>query len=131
MNVRIYKIQNITKHMRTCWSYDFIRLRFSELINKCEMGDSSVTYQKVCDSDDLVDDNNLNQCRPRSQISLDSYSSDESLPVKAPLVRQPRCSIDIDLTEPMVKPKRKIGMTERLNTYLDSMQLSDSIQEIS
>lgn len=87
------------------------------------MGDSPILDQRVerRDSDYL----------PNSQYRLYSNSSDESLPLEAPLARQTRCSIDIDTIEPTAKPTLKNGINERENAYLDSMQLSDSTQEIS
>lgn len=86
------------------------------------MSDSSASYQKV---------NRRDSERSRSQHSLYTDSSDESIPQEAPLARQPRCSIDIDTIEPIAKPIRKSGGIERENAYLDSTQLIDSTQEIS
>lgn len=96
------------------------------------MGDS-LKYKKV-DSSDIDDSKNqLDLLRSISESSLYSDSSCESLPIDAPLARQTRCSIDIDTIEPLTKsiPMRKNGIAERRNTYLDNLQLSDSIQEIS
>lgn len=53
-----------------------------------------------------------------SYISVSS--SEESLPADAPLVRQPRCSIDIDISS-VISEKSSTDRIERLsNFYLDS-----------
>lgn len=61
-------------------------------------------------------------------------SSCESLPTQAPLVRQPRCSIDIDTTSlnglKQGAPARKKGICEHQNPYLDNMPLRESVQEL-
>lgn len=92
------------------------------------MGDSSTSYQQA---ERRNSDHSFDSDRSRSHLSLYSVSSEESLPLDAPLARQPRCSIDIDTIESIVKPTRKNGINERENAYLDSAHLSDSIQEIS
>lgn len=74
-------------------------------------------------------DQTLGRNQSHSQHSLLSDCSDESLLLEAPLARQPRCSIDIETTEPETRPIRNIN--ERENAYLDISQLSDSVQEMS
>lgn len=69
--------------------------------------------------------NSIDRCS--SIISINSVSSEESLPVDVPLVKQPRCSIDIDKIE---LEKSEIIRGSR-SSYLDDLQLNDSIQEIS
>lgn len=73
-----------------------------------------------------------NRKRRLSNPSSYSDSSSESFPVDAPLVRQTRCSIDIDTVPPLMKssPTQKIRMIRGKNAYLDNLQLSDSFQEI-
>lgn len=92
------------------------------------MSDKSTKYQKVepRDRDHLPDRN-----RSCSEHNVHSDSSDESLPLEAPLARQPRCSIDIDTIEPIVKSAKRDGSSGRGSAYLDISQLNDSIQEIS
>lgn len=92
------------------------------------MADRSTAYQKIKRGDD-DSDQLFEQNRSHSQHSLYSDNSDESLPLDAPLVRQPRCSIDIDT----IKSTRTNSIGKRENAYLDmdSKQLSDSIQEFS
>lgn len=65
--------------------------------------------------------------RRSSIISIYSVSSEESLPVDVPLVKQPRTSIDIDKVE---LDKSEIIRGSR-SSYLDDLNLNDSIQEIS
>lgn len=61
-------------------------------------------------------------------------SSCESLPTQAPLVQQPRCSIDIDTTMADAYnreiPARKKATCEHQNPYLDNMLLRESVQEL-
>lgn len=59
-------------------------------------------------------------------------SSCESLPTQAPLVRQPRCSIDIDTqTIKDLKQTRSKGLCPHQNAYLDNnAALRDSVREL-
>lgn len=73
-----------------------------------------------------------NQNRRHSNISISSDSSEESIPVNAPLVRQQRCSADIDTMTPEFSEKFLVnGVEKHRNPYLDDTELNDSIQEIA
>lgn len=57
-------------------------------------------------------------------------SSEESLPIDAPLVRQPRCSVDIDTVPPVLTGNTN-GIGKHPSSYLDNAELRDSIQDIA
>lgn len=62
---------------------------------------------------------------------LSGSSSEESLPIDAPLARQPSCSFDIDTVPPVPNGKIQInGITKHPSTYLDNAELRESIQDI-
>lgn len=68
--------------------------------------------------------------RRRSNISISSGSSEESIPNNAPLARQQRCSVDIDTMVSKSNVKAQI-ITTHHNAYLDDLSLNDSVQEIA
>lgn len=66
----------------------------------------------------------------QSYISISS--SEESIPVDAPLVRQPRCSVDIDMIPSEVSEIiRENGIDKQSSSYLDNLELRESIQDIA
>lgn len=66
----------------------------------------------------------------QSYISISS--SEESIPIDAPLVRQPRCSVDIDMIPPELHEKiKENGIDRHSSSYLDNLELRESIQEIA
>lgn len=65
-----------------------------------------------------------------SYISVSS--SEESLPVDAPLVRQPRCSADIDTISPTISEKSSIDDIEIIsNFFLESPDRQGSTQTMA
>lgn len=69
----------------------------------------------------------------RNQNSyISDSSSEESLPLNAPLVRQPRCSIDID-TISLENDEKTItnGTESHSNSYLESLDLQESIKDMA
>lgn len=67
----------------------------------------------------------------RSSYISDS-SSEESLPVHVPLVRQPRCSVDIDTISLVISEKSLTdGNDSRSNSYLDSPDLQETIRDMA
>lgn len=78
-------------------------------------------------------DNNLQTERKRrnseSDTSVSSENTEISLPIDAPIVQQRRCSNDIDTIELGYKNSRKNGIMHT-NTYLDTSEYRDSIQDI-
>lgn len=68
--------------------------------------------------------------RRPSNISISSASSEESLPFDAPLARQKRCSVDIDMIKPQADQQFQNGVSKQRNAYLDDMPLRESIQDI-
>lgn len=65
---------------------------------------------------------------------LSSYisvsSSEESLPIDAPLVRQPRCSVDIDTISINISEKSFTDeIASRTHSNLDSPDLQESIRD--
>lgn len=70
--------------------------------------------------------------RHRSNISISSDSSEESIPADAPLARQQRCSVDIDTMVSQSNVKAQInGIPKHHNTYLDDLSVNDSVQDIA
>lgn len=65
-----------------------------------------------------------------SYISISS--SEESLPVDAPLVRQPRCSVDIDTISSVMSEKSLADEIEcLLNSHLERPDQQGSIQNMA
>lgn len=64
----------------------------------------------------------------RSYISISS--SEESIPIDAPLARQSRCSVDIDTIPPEIMAKVTNGIDRHSSTYLDNPELKESIKDI-
>lgn len=82
----------------------------------------SVPFVRI-DSASLANDQN-------SYISISS--SEESLPVDAPLVRQPRCSIDIDTISSVISEKSLADEIEYyLNSHLKNPDQQGSIQNMT
>lgn len=81
-------------------------------------------------------DDNQDKLHNASETTSCINSSCESLPTQAPLVQQPRCSIDIVDTTSINGLKqgapvaRKKGICEHQNPYLDNMPLRESVQEL-
>lgn len=66
----------------------------------------------------------------QSYISVSS--SEESIPVDAPLARQSRCSVDIDTIPTKLREKCAVnGIDGHSNSYLDNSELRESIQDIT
>lgn len=66
----------------------------------------------------------------QSYISVSS--SEESIPIDAPLARQIRCDVDIDTVLPKLKQKAEVnGFNEYSNSYLDNSELRESIKDIA
>lgn len=66
----------------------------------------------------------------QSYISVSS--SEESIPVDAPLARQSRCSVDIDTIPAELREKYTVnGIDGHSNSYLDNSELRESIQDIT
>lgn len=75
------------------------------------------------DSSATLDDNN-------SCISISS--SEESLLADAPIVRQPSCSVDIDMIPSLDPEKINSHRHRRLsNAYLDTSDERDSVKDIT
>lgn len=71
----------------------------------------------------------------RSNISISSDGSEESIPTNAPLARQQRCSVDID-SDVVVVSKSNVkaqinGIPKSHNAYLDDLSVNDSVQDIA
>lgn len=64
----------------------------------------------------------------QSYISVSS--SEESIPIEAPLARQIQCDVDIDTVSPKLKQKVN-GFNEHSNSYLDNSELRESIKDIA
>lgn len=67
------------------------------------------------------------------QSYISASSSEESIPIDAPLVRQSRCSVDID-TVPASELREKFdvnGIERHSSSYLDNSELRESIQDIT
>lgn len=70
--------------------------------------------------------------RRRSIISMSSGSSEESIPINAPLARQQRCSVDIDTMLSKSNVKAQINAIPRHHdAYLDNFSINDSVQDIA
>lgn len=61
--------------------------------------------------------------------NISSSSSEESLPIDAPLVRQPSSSGDIDTVLPEHTKKTHINGVKSSNTYLDNGEFRESIRD--
>lgn len=63
---------------------------------------------------------------------ISATSSEESLPVEVPLVRQPRCSVDIDTISTVISEKSFTdGNDSHSNSYLDSPDLQETIRDMA
>lgn len=68
----------------------------------------------------------------KRQSYISVSSSEESIPVDAPLARQSRCSVDIDTVPTKLREKCEInGIDRHSSTYLDNSELRESIQDIT
>lgn len=67
----------------------------------------------------------------KRQSLISASSSEESLPIGAPLARQARCSVDIDTIPSELRDKIEAnGINKHANAYLDSSELRESIKDI-
>lgn len=63
---------------------------------------------------------------------ISASSSEESLPVDVPLLRQPRCSIDIDTISLVISEKSLTdGNESHSYSYLESPDLQKSIHDVA
>lgn len=67
----------------------------------------------------------------KRQSNISITSSEESIPVDAPLVRQSRCSVDIDTISSDVIDGVSNGTDRHSSTYLDNPELRESILDIT
>lgn len=65
----------------------------------------------------------------RRHSNISCFSSEESLPIDAPLVRQPSSSGDIDTVLPELTKKTQINGIKSSNTYLDDGEFREYIQD--
>lgn len=65
------------------------------------------------------------------KLFISSSSSEESLPVDAPLVRQQRSSVDIDTVPTVLSNDAAVnGIAKHTNAYLDCSELRESTKDI-
>lgn len=66
------------------------------------------------------------------QSFISVASSEESIPIEAPLARQVRCSVDIDTILPEFNEKIAVnGFNRHSSSYLDNSELRDSVKDIA
>lgn len=115
-------------------------------IHSVEKWKTKLNKKRWCDKDFKMNSDKQKQINLRvvPSIQIDSpissnrqsyisvSSSEESIPIEAPLARQIRCDVDIDTVSPKHKQKAEVnGFNEHSNSYLDNSELRESIKDIA